>query len=226
MRVLIIEDELRLARNIAMVLREEGLYAVDICGDGEQGRNMALTNSYDLVLLDLMLPKMDGLTVLKAIRRRQCTVPVLALTALCDVEDTVRGIDAGCDDYLTKPFDMRELVCRCRALIRRAHGKPAPVVAVGDIAVDTASRRVKFRGEEVVLPAMEYRLLEYLALRAGAVVTKEEIIERLYDDTDERFSNVVEVYISSLRRRFDPGPPYRLIHTVRGLGYRLEEEPE
>lgn len=223
MRVLIIEDELRLAQNIAMVLREEASFAVDISGDGEHGRLMLLTNEYDLVLLDLMLPKLDGLSVLKSIRSKQLRVPVLALTALDDVENIIRGMDAGCDDYLTKPFDMRELVSRCKALIRRCHGQASSVMKVADLTIDMASRQVIFRGENIDLPAMEYRLLEYLALREGQTVSKEEILNRLYDFGAERYSNVIEVYVSSLRRRFDPHPPHELIHTVRGLGYRLSK---
>lgn len=221
MRVLIVEDEVRLAENIAMVLREETLYAVDISHDGEDGQHMILSNTYDLVLLDLMLPKLSGLEVLKNIRERNCPVPVLALTAMDDTSDIIHGIGAGCDDYVTKPFDMGELVARCKALIRRYHGRPSPVVEIGDLVVNTASRMVSFKGESVLLPAMEYRLLEYMALRCGQVVSKEEMVEHLYDFDAERFSNVIEVYISSLRKRFDPQPPYQLIHTVRGLGYLL-----
>ena len=222
MRVLIIEDETRLAQNIAMVLREQASCAVDISGDGEDGQHMAMTNPYDLIILDLMLPKIDGLTVLKHLRQQKCKVPVLAMTALDDIEDVILGIDTGCDDYLTKPFDMRELVVRSKALIRRFHGQTSSVIEIGGLVIDTTARTVAFQGQCVVLPAMEYRLLEYLALRKGQIVSKEEILERLYDFDAERFSNVIEVYIRSLRRRFDPEAPHRLIHTARGLGYVLE----
>jgi two-component system response regulator PhoP len=225
MRVLIIEDEARLARNIAQVLRETVLYAVDISTDGEDGRHMARTNPYDLIILDLMLPKVDGLTILRTLRSEGVGTPVLVLTARDATGDVIAGLETGCDDYLTKPFDMAELVARCKALIRRSHGQPAPTLTVGELSVNTASRQVTFRGQATLLPAMEYRLLEYLAMRAGQVVSKEEILDHLYDFGSENFSNVVEVYISALRRRFDPVPPHRLIHTVRGQGYLLGDMP-
>jgi len=217
MRVLIVEDEERLARNIARVLKEQASFAVDISTDGEDGRHMALSSPYDLVILDLMLPKLNGLEILRDLRSKGRRTPVLILTALGKTDDIVRGLDFGCDDYLTKPFDMGELVARCKALIRRAYDRPDPVIAQGDLRINTASRAVSFRGKTVFLPAMEYRLLEYLAMRAGEVVSKTDIIEHLYDYAAERFSNVVEVYVSSLRKRFGPD----LIRTVKGQGYIL-----
>ena len=132
----------------------------------------------------------------------------------------------GCDDYLTKPFNMGELVARCKALIRRAHGQPAPELRIGDLLINTASHQVTWKGKTAILPAMEYRLLEYLASRAGEVVSKEDILDHLYDFNSENFSNVIEVYVSYLRRRFDPGPVHKLIHTVRGQGYLLGEMPK
>ncbi len=224
MRVLIIEDEARLARNIANVLREEASFAVDISTEGEDGQHMAMTNPYDLIILDLMLPRIDGLTLLKNLRSKGIRIPVLVLTARDGVRDRVAGLDLGCDDYLTKPFDMGELIARCKALIRRSHGQPVPVIQVGKLTINTAAHVVRFAGKMVLLPAMEYRLLEYLAMRAGEVVSKEDLLEHLYDFASEKFSNVLEVYISSLRRRFDPGPTYHLIHTVRGLGYMLGDK--
>jgi DNA-binding response OmpR family regulator len=223
MRVLIVEDEVKLARNIASVLKEVASFAADISNDGEDGQHMAMTNPYDLIILDLMLPKVDGLEVLARLRSRKVLTPVLVLTARDATSDVIRGLDLGCDDYLTKPFDMGELVARCKALIRRSHGKPSPFLNVGPLAINTLTRTVTFRGRSFFLPPMEYRLLEYLAMRAGEAVSKTDILEHLYDFNSERFSNVIEVYISALRRRFDPTPPYKLIHTLKGHGYLLGE---
>lgn len=225
MRILIVEDEVRLARNIAKALRETASFAVDISTDGEDGQHQAQSNPYDLIVLDLMLPGIGGLDILQHLRRRGNRVPVLILTARDATEDVIRGLNLGGDDYLIKPFDMGELIARCQALIRRNYDRPDPVASVGPLSVDTSARLVTLRGKPVVLPAMEYRLLEYLVLRAGQIVTKEEIVEHLYDFHAERFSNVVEVYVSSLRRKLDPGPPYRLIHTLRGQGYLVGELP-
>ena len=226
MRVLIVEDEVRLARNIAKALKETTSFAVDISTDGEDGQHQALSNPYDLIVLDLMLPKVGGLDILARLRRDGDRVPVLVLTARDTTDDIIKGLNLGSDDYLTKPFDMGELIARCQALVRRNYDRPDPVVSVGMLSVDTSTHVVTFQGQAVALPAMEYRLLEYLALRAGQLVTKEEIVQHLYDFKAEKFSNVVEVYISALRRKLDPGPPYRLIHTVRGQGYRMGEMPE
>jgi len=225
MRVLIIEDERRLARNIATVLREQASFAVDISADGEDGLHMAMTNPYDLVLLDLMLPKIGGREILRRLRQAGKGTAVLILTARDARADIVEGLDAGCDDYVTKPFDMGELVARCKALVRRSYDRPSPEIRVGGLVVNTAARRVTCGGRAVVLPAMEYRLLEYLALRGGQVVSKSEILERLYDFESEKFSNVVEVYISSLRRKLSACGPGAVIHTMRGQGYMLEEAP-
>ena len=224
-RVLIIEDEERLARNIARVLAEEVSYAVDTSADGEDGLHMAGSGAYDLVILDLLLPGLGGMDILKALRAAGSRTPVLILTARDTPADIRRGLDLGGDDYLTKPFDMGELVARCRALIRRAYDRPNPVLAVGGIRINTAAHSVTFRGKTVLLGAMEYRMLEYLAMRAGEVVSKADIEEHLYDFNSETVSNVIEVYISLLRKRFDPGPRHRLIHTVRGQGYVLGELP-
>jgi DNA-binding response OmpR family regulator len=219
MRVLIVEDEQRLARNIAAVLRESAGFAVDLADDGPGGLHLASTNPYDLVILDLMLPGIDGLTLLRTLRSRDCRAPVLILTARSGQDEIVQGLDLGSDDYLTKPFEMAELVARCRALIRRSYDRPDPVLRVGGLRIDPR-RRVVHQGEHAhVLPAMEFRLLELLAMRAGEVVSKEDILEHLYDFDAERFSNVIEVYVSALRKRFGAG----LIQTLRGQGYLLVE---
>lgn len=219
MRVLIVEDEERLARNIASVLREAASFAVDIAADGEDGLHLVRTNPYDLVILDLMLPKIAGMELLSTLRSEGHRVPVLILTARDGTEDVVHGLEQGSDDYLTKPFEMAELVARCRALIRRSYGRPDPTICAGGLEIDPLRRVVSQAGRDHVLPAMEYRLLEFLAMRAGEVVSKEDILEHLYDFDAERFSNVIEVYISSLRKRFGSD----LIQTSRGQGYRLVE---
>lgn len=225
MRVLIIEDEARLARNIAKVLKETMSYAVDISTDGEDGRHQAFSNPYDLVVLDLMLPKVGGLEILTSLRRQGNRVPVLILTAKDTAQDIIQGLDSGSDDYMTKPFEIGEFLARCKALVRRTYDRPDPVVRIGELSVNTSSRMVTLRGQRVLLRAMEYRLLEYLVLRAGEIVSKEEILEHLYDFNAETFSNVVEVHVSALRRKLDAGSPHVLIHTVRGQGYVIEEAP-
>ncbi|HUU92239.1 MAG TPA: response regulator transcription factor [Phycisphaerae bacterium] len=217
MRALIIEDEERLAHSIRRMLEEHTSFAVDIATDGDGGLHMALANPYDLILLDLMLPHLDGLALLEKLRAAGKRTPVLVLTARDTTQDIIRGLDLGCDDYLTKPFKMAELCARAKALVRRAYDRPDPVLKVGDVEINTATRTVTCRGKTERLPAMEYRLLEYLAMRAGEVVSKTDMIEHLYDFDSDRFSNVVEVYVSSLRRRFGA----ETIQTIRGQGYIL-----
>jgi len=225
MRVLIIEDEVKIARNITKVLDEEYSWAVDICTDGEDGRHMAMTNPYDLIVLDLGLPKIGGIEILRDLRAKGITTPVLILTARDDTRDIIEGLETGSDDYMVKPFDMRELMARCKALARRSYGRAAPVIEIGGISIDTARHQVLFCGRSVRLSAMEYRLLEYLAMRAGEVVSKADIVEHLYSSYSENFSNVVEVYISSLRKKLSSGPNREVIHTLRGQGYVLGELP-
>jgi len=221
MRVLIIEDERRLAENIAGSLRESAGYAVDVAFDGEEGLYMAESNPYDLILLDLMLPKLDGLGVLQRIRASGSPVPVLVLTARDEKESVVALLNAGADDYVAKPFDLGELLARAKALIRRGKGQSAAVLKVGDLEISTADLTVRRKGKIVPLTAMEYRVLEYLAHRPGAVVPKTELLEHLYDFNWERFSNVIEVYISGLRRKLEDTGDTKLIHTLRGQGYML-----
>lgn len=225
MRVLIIEDEARLARNIAKALKETTSYAVDISADGEDGRHQALSNPYDLIVLDLMLPKIGGLEILRSLRRQGNRVPVLILTARDTTQDIIEGLDSGSDDYMTKPFDLGEFLARCKALVRRTYDRPDPIVRLGELSVDISSRIVTLRGRRISLRAMEYRLLEYLVLRAGQIVSKAEILEHLYDFNAETFSNVIEVHVSALRRKLDSGAPHALIRTVRGQGYVIEETP-
>jgi DNA-binding response OmpR family regulator len=223
MRVLIVEDEPRLAENIARSLRESAGYAVDIVHDGQEGLFMANGNEYDVILLDLMLPALDGMQVLQQIRKAGQHTPVLVVTARDDKESVVALLNAGADDYVTKPFDLGELLARTKVLIRRGKGQPSAVLSVADLQLNTVNRSVQRAGKSVALTAMEYRVLEYLLHRTGAVVSKTELLEHLYDYNWEKFSNVIEVYISGLRRKLDDGSAKPLIHTIRGQGYILQD---
>lgn len=221
MRVLVIEDHAGLARNVARALRESAAYAVDLSSDGQDGLFMALSAPYDLVVLDLMLPGLDGLEVLRRLRAESSQVPVLVLTSRDDKETTIAVLNAGADDYLTKPFDIGELVARCRALIRRSQGRAAPLLEIADLVVLPESMAVTRSGQSVTLTPMEYRLLEYMAYRPRAIISKSELLEHLYDHNWEKFSNVLEVYISSLRRKLNRDGSVPLIHTLRNRGYVL-----
>lgn len=224
MRVLVVEDEKRLVENIARGLRDGAGYAVDCAGDGAEGLFLAESIEYDLIILDLMLPRRDGLEVVKELRSKGKVTPVLILTARDERESVVALLNAGADDYVTKPFDLGELLARAKAVIRRGKGQSAPVLSVEDLEVDTARRAVRRGGKEISLTPMEYRVLEYLAHRQGTVVSQTELLEHLYDYNWEKFSNVIEVYISGLRRKIDDDFPARLIHTLRGHGYVLRRE--
>lgn len=220
MRLLIAEDHPSLARSLADGLREEG-YAVDLTFDGQEAGHLAVSNPYDAVILDIMLPKMDGWSLLKLIRRHKPALPVLCLTARDAVEDRVKGLDLGADDYLVKPFSWEELVARVRALVRRGHGQGSPVLTVADLEIDPARKTVTRGGKPIALSAREFALLEYLAHRQGQVVSRTDIWEHLYDQHDETISNVVDVYIGYLRGKIDKGYDVKLIHTRRGQGYVL-----
>jgi len=221
MRVLVIEDHAGLAKNVARALHESAGYVVDRSADGQDGLFMALSAPYDLLLLDLMLPGLDGLEVLRRLRAGGSQVPVLILTSRDDKETTVTLLNSGADDYLAKPFDVNELVARCRALIRRSQGHAAPRLQVADLVVLPESMTVTRAGRPVTLTPMEYRLLEYMAHRPRAVISKTELLEHLYDYNWEKFSNVLEVYVSSLRRKLNRDGSAPLIHTFRGRGYVL-----
>lgn len=223
MRVLVAEDHPSLARSLADGLREEG-YAVDLTFDGQEAQHMALTNDYDGVILDIMLPNVDGWAILKNIRRQKPAMPVMCLTARDAVEDRVKGLDLGADDYLVKPFSWDEFVARVRALVRRGHGRGSSVLRVADLEIDTARKTVTRGANAVQLSAREFALLEYLAHRAGDVVSRTDIWEHLYDQNDESISNVVDVYIGYLRAKIDRGYEVKLIHTRRGQGYVLGAE--
>lgn len=217
MRVLVVEDEPDLQRVVAMALREED-YAVDTADDGEEGLYKARTWDYDAIVLDVMLPRRDGWSVLSTLRETKPT-PVLMLTARDAIPDRVKGLNLGADDYLVKPFELAELVARLRALIRRSKGQPRPVLEIGDVRVDTASKTVAVRGELASLTAKEYCLLEMLALHRGTLVTRTMIYDHLFDENDDSLSNLVDVYISNLRRKLG----HELITTRRGQGYLIDD---
>ena len=213
MKVLLVEDEEDLLQVISTALRESG-FSVDLAADGAEGLAKAKSEDYDAIVLDLMLPRMDGWTVLTELRKSK-TTPVLLLTARDAVADRVEGLNRGADDYLTKPFDLEELIARLRALIRRSAGSPAPVIHLGSVEIDTAARTVTRDAQPVELSAKEYALLELLALHRGRLVTRTMIYEHIYGEEDDTLSNVVDVYVSNLRRKLGS----ELIETRRGQGY-------
>jgi len=222
LRVLVIEDHSALRGSICQGLREAG-YAVEAASDGEGGLALALAAPCDAIVLDLMLPKLDGFALLDALRTRGSQAGVVVLTARDGLADRVKGLDLGADDYLMKPFEFTELLARVRAVIRRRYRSAQSSIRVGDLEIDTVARTVR-RGSRVIsLSAREYGLLEYLAARRGQVVTRTEIWDHVYDFASDPSSNVVDVYISYLRRKVDQGETKRLIHTRRGLGYVLGE---
>ncbi|HZL34533.1 MAG TPA: response regulator transcription factor [Tepidisphaeraceae bacterium] len=220
MRILVAEDHPSLARSIANGLREEG-FAVDLTFDGDEALRYALDAPYDCVVLDILLPGKTGWQILEAIRKKELKTPVLFLTAKDAIEDRVRGLNLGADDYLVKPFAFEELLARVRAVVRRGHGKAAAPMVIGDLEIDVAAKTVCRAGRQIELSAREFALLEYLALRAGQVVSRTDIWNHLYDQNDENVSNVVDVYIGYLRNKIDKYHEKKLIHTRRGMGYVL-----
>jgi len=220
MRVLLIEDYKQMVRALKKGLEEEG-FAVDVALDGEEGGYKAETADYDVIILDLMLPKEDGLSLLKRWRGKGIKSHVLVLTARSSMEDKVIGLDLGADDYMTKPFQLEELLARLRALIRRGHNVKDPVLRIHDMEVDTNARTVKRGGKPIHLTPREYALLEFLAFHRGKVVTRSMIWEHLYDEHDENTSNVVDVYIRYLRNKIDKDFTPPLIQTRWGEGYLL-----
>lgn len=221
MKILIIEDEKRMAGILKKGL-EENAFIVDLAHDGEEGLYMAENYPYDAVLLDIMLPVMDGLTVLNALRSKRREVPVLLITARGEIENRIKGLNFGADDYIVKPFDFHELLARLKSVIRRSKGKPSPLVAIDDLSLDTNSRSVCRGGREIRLSATEYNLLEYLALNSGRVISRTELTEHIYDTDFDRDSNVIDVYVNHLRNKLEKGFDRQLIHTVRGAGYILK----
>ena len=221
MRVLLVEDSPRLVTSLGTALRKSG-YAIDVSSDGEEGLFLATHNAYDVIVLDIMLPKLDGLSLLARLREQGNLAHVLLLTAKDTVEDRVTGLRAGADDYLIKPFALDELLARVEALARRSYGVKDPVLRLGELEIDTSRRTATRSGQLIDLRPQEFSLLHYLALRRGQVVTRGEIEGHIYDELAEPMSNVVESAVYRLRRKIDPPDGPSLIETRRGIGYVLK----
>ncbi len=223
MRLLVVEDERKVSSFIRKGLEEEG-YAVDVAFDGKAGLQMAMDRVHDLIVLDINLPGMDGLSVLHNLRRGRVSIPVLLLTVRANIEDKVLGLDAGADDYLTKPFAFQELVARIRALLRRQTEAKLPVLRFADLTLDPA-RHMVFRGDrKIELTAKEYALLDYFIRNPGRVLTRAMIASHVWDYDFDSMTNVIDVYVNYLRRKIDSDREHKLIHTIRGTGYVLKEE--
>jgi two-component system copper resistance phosphate regulon response regulator CusR len=221
MRILLVEDEPRMANVIAKGLREQS-YAVDVAQDGDAGLYQTSINDYDAIILDVLLPQRNGFEVCRELRANGIATPILMLTARAAIDDRLTGFDAGADDYLTKPFSFRELLARLRALLRRDSQLRPEVLEIEDLVIDSASHRVSRAGRDVQLTAKEYALLEYLARRAGHLVSRAELAAHVWDDSFDPFSNTIEVYINRLRKKIDGNHSLKLLHTRRGEGYILE----
>jgi heavy metal response regulator len=217
-RILIVEDEKKVAGFIKKGLEEE-TYAVDVAYDGEEGYHLAAMNQYDMIILDWMLPKMDGLEVLARLRDKKVSTPILLLTAKDAVDDKVTGLNKGADDYLTKPFAFSELLARIRSLLRRGQVETQTELKVGDLCLDMVSHKVSREGEEIELTGKEYSLLEYFMRNEGKVLTRTMIAEHVWDYNFDTFTNVIDVYVNHLRKKIDKKYPAKLLHTLRGVGY-------
>jgi DNA-binding response OmpR family regulator len=223
MRILVVEDEKRLAEFIQTGLQEQN-YSVDIVFDGEAGEFHAKTNSYDLIILDILLPKKNGWEVCAELRNLKIDTPIIILSALSDVANRIRGLETGADDYLTKPFNIAELVARVNAILRRAHKVSQPVLKVKDLELDISARLVRHAGKDIQLTNKEFALLEYLMLNKNKVVTRTMIAEHVWDIHFDTGSNVIDVIINFLRKKIEIDGGDRIIHTVRGAGYILKDE--
>ena len=224
MRVLIVEDEALLAAQVDVFLRDNG-FVVDMAADGEEGLHYAREYDYAVAIVDLGLPKLNGIQLIEAMRRDGKRTPVLILTARSHWQDKVAGLEAGADDYLAKPFAMEELLARIKALIRRSAGYASSVIERGPLLLDLSRKELRVDGEPIELTAYEYRLLEYLVLNPSRVVSKAELTEHIYDQDHDRDSNVIEVFVGRLRRKIDPQDTIKPIRTVRGQGYRFAVDP-
>ncbi|AHF97259.1 MAG: response regulator transcription factor [Desulfurella sp.] len=222
MRILIVEDEKTLANLIKQGFEEEG-FAVDVAYDGEDGLFFAQNNIYDCIVLDIMLPVIDGITILKKLREQNNSTPIIMLTAKDTVKDKVLGLDSGSDDYLTKPFSFEELLSRTKAIIRRRYATSSPIIIIDDLEIDTAKKTVKRANIQIDLSAKEYALLEYLAVNKNKVVSRSNIIEHLYNEEFDLDSNIIDVFINRIRNKIDRNFDKKLIHTIRGMGYALKE---
>ena len=221
MRILVIEDEKKVANFIKKGLEEEH-YAVDTAFDGEEGLYMTEVNEYDLIVLDLMIPKIEGLEVLRRIRRKKNNVPILVLTARNTVEDVVKGLDAGCDDYVTKPFAFMEFLARIRALLRREKTDKEPLLTIADLTLSPVTHKVMRQEKEIELTSKEYALLEYFMRNPEKVLTRTMISEHVWDYHFDSMTNVVDVYVNYLRKKIDKDFEPKLIHTIRGIGYMMK----
>ncbi|MCX6579395.1 MAG: response regulator transcription factor [Candidatus Aminicenantes bacterium] len=224
MRILIVEDDKKVAGFLRRGLKEEQ-YAVDVCYDGDEALFQSQVNQYDLIILDVMLPKKNGFAVCKQIREEGNLTPILMLTARDQLEDKVKGLQEGADDYLTKPFAFEELLARIKALLRRTQDYKTKTLNVGDLELDPVSRKVTRQGKPVSLTGKEYALLEYLLRNKGRTITQSMIIDHVWDMNFDGLSNVVNVYINHLREKIDKGLPKKYIHTIRGVGYQIDENP-
>ena len=223
MRVLVVDDEVRLAENIARALREGPGYAVDMAHDGSDALQLCVVNSYDLIVLDLMIPALSGDEVVRRVRAARLSSPILILTATSETDKIIGLLNLGADDYMTKPFDLGELIARAGALIRRGKGASEPTLKFAALRVHTGEQTVEVRGSRVDLSPTEYRILEYLMFRPRIIVSKRELLEHLYDFTWEHHSNVVEAHVSNLRRKLRAAANTDVLETLRGRGYRLSE---
>lgn len=222
MKVLIIEDEKKVALFLKKGLEAE-YYTVDIAYDGRQGLELALASDYDILILDLMLPHIDGITILKEIRKQKITAPVLLLTAKTKVEEKIEGLDSGADDYLTKPFAFEELLARVRALLRRKENEKSLILKVADLKLDTQSHKVYRKDKEIELTPKEYAILEYLLRNKNKVVSRQKLTEHVYDYHFDPDTNVIDVYINKLRNKIDKDFTPAVLKTVRGIGYTIKE---
>lgn len=223
MRVLVVEDDEKLAGVLKKGLEEEQ-YAVDLSHDGADGGHWAIENPYDLIILDIMLPNKDGMRICREVRDAGIHTPILMLTARDGMDDKVRGLNAGADDYITKPFSFEELLARVRALLRRSQSYRGKSLSVGDLVLDPSSRKVARCGKEISLTGKEYALLEYFMRNAGKVLTETQIIEHVWDMNYESMSNTVNVYIHHLRNKIDRGFEKKILHTIRGMGFVLKDQ--
>ncbi len=224
MRILLVEDQPDAAEILRQGLREQG-YAVDVAGDGQEADFKASVSRYDLLILDLMLPRKSGYALCRDLRAAGNHTPILILSARDTVEERIRGLDLGADDYMVKPFEYQELLARIRGLLRRRAIRKREVLAIADLSIDLGTRRVERSGRAVELTAREFSLLELLARHAGETVTRARIAREVWDESCDAYSNLIEIYLGRLRRKIDSGHPVRLLHTLRGEGYSLSVTP-